>query len=692
MRKKSFYTFFLIGFLIFAFAVIMEFFPFKSRAEEMKLSETGVNKDISVSAHISSIVMTGVPFDLALSILDSSGNVIEGFNDTVTVKLQDGQLLQIIDGQRKPFNQEIEVQDGAAKLEGLIAGNAGKNKIIIEHSSFSGSEGVRVLPGILSILPPLLAIVLALTLRQVIISLFCGIWLGAVFIYDFNPFIAFLRTLDTLLIKAIADPDHVSIIVFSFFLGGMVAVISASGGAQGMVEIISKRAKDSRSGQIAVWMMGLLIFFDDYANTLLVGNSMRPLTDKLKISREKLSFIVDATAAPVTNIAIISTWIGFEIGVIGDALKDIGLDAVAGLNVPTDAYMVFVHTIPYRFYPVLAVIFVFLVGFMLRDFGPMLKAERRAYSTGQLLSPHAKPLASLDTSAIKIDESIPKRWYNAVVPIASVIIFTFAGLWYSGYQAVLAEMGQEYMKTVKAYEILGAANSMEVLLWSSLGGSLMAIIMVTTQRIMRIDEAISCWVEGTKSIMSAIIILALAWAIGGICSQLNTAGYLAVLAEGNIPPQLLPFLIFVLSSIIAFSTGTSWGTMSIAMPIAIHLGYHLPPDSMGTAMRASIFLGSIAGVLAGATFGDHCSPISDTTIMSSMASGADHIDHVRTQAPYALTVAAAGSLLGSIPSGYGLNPFISMLLCTIALVLILRIFGKSPLSAEDSGQMAADTG
>ncbi|MCD4782974.1 MAG: Na+/H+ antiporter NhaC family protein [Candidatus Eremiobacteraeota bacterium] len=577
-------------------------------------------------------------------------------------------------------------KSGSLEIEKIFIKKSGKNILnikadtvyrgrinegeIIESSIVTEREKVSVIPGILSILPPLIAIGLALAFRQVIISLFCGIWLGATFIYGFNPFTAFFRTIDTIIIHSIADTDHVSIIVFSLFLGGMVAVLSKSGGTQGMVDIISKRAKTSRSGQIATWLMGLFIFFDDYANTLIVGNSMRPLTDKLKISREKLSFIVDSTAAPVTNIAVISTWIGFEISLIADGLKEIG--------VSKDAYLVFVETIPFRFYPVLTIIFVFLVAYMMRDFGPMLKAERRAFEKGEVLSPTAKPLATLDTSSIKINESIPKRWYNAVVPIISVIIFTLGGLWWSGMRGLAASEGAAYLQSARPFEVLGAANSMSVLIWSSLGGSLVAILMVLVQRIMILEESIACWIEGVKSIIPAVIILTLAWGIGGICKDLHTAQYLRLIAEGNLPPQLLPMLIFVLSAATAFATGTSWGTMSIAMPIAIGLGYYLPPAAMPPEMRSSILLGSIAGVLAGATFGDHCSPISDTTIMSSMASGSDHIDHVRTQAPYALTVAAVGTFLGSIPSGYGLNPFISMVVCTAALFLILKLIGKNP--------------
>lgn len=674
MKKSLFYKFFLAIFLLFALAVITHFFPVRAGEEGGTAPGGPVNLEVKLKSNI----ISEVPFELKIEAVDQNGEIVREFNENISISLTSGEIYRKVEKKLVPLTEIPEFKDGVLDLDKLVIKKSGKHSLIIQAGSLSKQKFVRVIPGILTILPPLLAIALALSLRQVIISLFCGIWLGAIFIYDYNPFTAFLRTLDTILIRSIADADHVSIIVFSLFLGGMVAVISRSGGTQGMVDIISRKAKTARSGQIATWAMGLFIFFDDYANTLLVGNSMRPLTDKLKISREKLSFIVDATAAPVTNVAIISTWIGFEIGVIGDGLKGIGAEALKAINIPTDAYMVFVNTIPYRYYPILTVIFVFMVGCMMRDFGPMLKAEARARQTGQLLRPGANPLAALDTSSIDIDESIPKRWYNAVVPIVSVIAFTLIGLWYSGTQSILADKGEAYMQTVRSYEILGAANSMHVLLWSSLGGSLVAIVMVLIQKIMHLEEAISCWVEGTKSIMTAVIILCLAWGIGGICSQLNTAGYLALLAEGNIPVQLLPFLIFVLSAITAFATGTSWGTMSIAMPIAIHIGYYLPPESLGVTARASILLGSIAGVLAGATFGDHCSPISDTTIMSSMASGSDHIDHVRTQAPYALMVAAVGAVLGSIPAGYGLDPFISMFICIGAMFLILRFLGKNP--------------
>ena len=675
MKKKKVSNYFAAVFLILI-AVSM-WFSLPLRAQEKQENPMEKNP-VNFNVEIKENIISEVPFNMTIKVTDENGKPIENFDEPVKISLSTGELLvEKEDYKQVPLTEASGFKEGTLAVDKVVIKKSGKNSIVVESAGATSKKPVRVIPGLLTILPPLLAIGLALTLKQVIISLFCGIWLGAIFIYDYNIFIAFLRTLDHFLISASSGSSHVSILIFSFFLGGMVAVISKSGGAQGMVDIIAKKAKSPRTGQIATWLMGLVIFFDDYANTLIVGNSMRPLTDKLKISREKLSFIVDATAAPVTNIAVISTWIGFEIGVIGDKLQEIGADKLTAIGVSPDAYIVFLQTIPFRFYPILALIFVLMVAWMMRDFGPMLKAERRSYLKGEVLSPTAKPLSTLDTSSIELHESIPKRWYNAIVPIFSVIFFTLLGLWYSGRLALIDSKGLEYVKTAKIYEILGQADSLQVLLWASIGGSLVAIIMVLAQKIMDLEESIACWIEGVKSIMPAAIILCLAWAIGLICKELNTAGYLALISRGNIAPQLLPFLIFVLSAVIAFATGTSWGTMSIVMPIAIHIGYSLPMG-LSEPMRGSILLGSIAGVLAGATFGDHCSPISDTTIMSSMASGADHIDHVRTQAPYALTVAAVGALLGSIPSGYGLNPLISMAVCTGVLFLILKFIGKDP--------------
>lgn len=418
--------------------------------------------------------------------------------------------------------------------------------------------------------------------------------------------------------------------------------------------------------------MGILIFFDDYANTLIVGNTMRPLTDRLRISREKLAYLVDSTAAPVATIAIISTWIGYQLSLISDSFRRIGID--------DNAYITFFRTIPYNFYPIFALIFGFFIAYLQRDLFSMYRAEKRAGEKGELLSKDAIPLADLASDELSPKKGIALRWYNALIPILTVIFSTLAGLWLTGLQAVrdsgMTMTGKgsiHYLSTV-----IGQANSFDVLMWAAFLGSFAAIILAVVQRLLTLNEALLAWVGGVKAMVMAALILTLAWAIGNICTDIQTAEYVITITSGLLSPHFLPMLSFLIAGVIAFSTGTSWGTMAILTPIVIPLAYQLPLDDvlLAEATRNSIFLSSIASILAGATFGDHCSPISDTTIMSSMASGSDHIDHVRTQLPYAVIVASISILLGYIPAGFGFHPLIGIVIGFIAVFLLIRFAGR----------------
>jgi len=532
---------------------------------------------------------------------------------------------------------------------------------------------IIVIPGWLSLLPPLMAIILALITRQVLIALFAGVWLGAFFLYEYNIFKGFLNTFTEYIGKAPADPERISILIFTLTLGGMVGVISRSGGTAGIVKKLSKFASNSRKGQVSTWMMGVLIFFDVYANTLIVGNTMRPLTDKLKISREKLSFLVDATAAPVANIAIISTWIGYELSLISESFNKIGLEQ--------NAYLTFIKTIPYNFYPIFTLAFGLIIALTGRDLFAMLKAEKRAQS-GQVLREGAAPLSDLSNSGLHTKKGMPLRWYNAAIPVSVVIITTLAGLWFTGLSGISAEANISSMGFIQyASTVIGQANSFSVLMWAAFFGSFAAIILAVSQKILDLNEAMTAWVNGVKSMIMAALILTMAWAIGNICKDLQTAEYVINLTQGLLSPQLLPLLSFIIAGIIAFSTGTSWGTMAILAPIVIPLAYHLPlsDPAISAGAQQSIFLSAIASILAGATFGDHCSPISDTTIMSSMASGADHIDHVRTQLPYAVIAALVSIVFGYLPAGFGFHGWMTLLLLAagiFTIFLIIRFAGK----------------
>jgi Na+/H+ antiporter NhaC len=404
--------------------------------------------------------------------------------------------------------------------------------------------------------------------------------------------------------------------------------------------------------------MGVVIFFDDYANTLLVGSTMRPLTDRVKISREKLAYLVDSTAAPVATVAVISTWVGFEVGLIQDAAARFDAGTTGS------AYTFFLRSIPFSFYPWLTLLLVYLVAATGRDFGPMLTAERRASERDQPLRPGADPASATLTTATS--DRGPAHPALALVPIALVIAVTGIGLWWSGRQAALAEG----FTVLDFRTILNHADSFVVLIWAALGGTLTAAGLAVLARRLTLAQATEGWIEGARAMLIAVVILILAWSLSAVCDALHTADYLIEAARGALSARLLPAVTFVLAAAVSFGTGTSWGTMAIMVPLVYPLGAVLPgAEGLGAEIATRIHLASVSAVLAGAVFGDHCSPISDTTILSSLAAGSDHVDHVRTQLPYAALVAAVAIVCGYLPAGYGLPPVLGLAIGAAMLVV-----------------------
>jgi len=519
-----------------------------------------------------------------------------------------------------------------------------------------------------SILPPLLAIVLALVLRQVIPALFMGLWFGAWIINDFTfagLWLGLLESFQIHILDAVASTDHSAVILFSLMIGGTVGIISRNGGMQGIVNLIVGWADDARRACLATATMGLAIFFDDYANTLVVGNTMRPVTDSMNVSRAKLAYIVDSTAAPVATIAFVTTWIGYQVGLIGEAISYIpDLDA--------EAYLLFLSTIPYNFYPLLAIAFVFMVAWTGRDFGPMAKAEKHAREFGVEAGGHLESSMAEDCEPIEAVAGKPQRAINAALPILMLVLGVMGGLYVTGRANL--EIDHPGIR-----DIIGAADSYKSLMWGSLIGMITAASITLVQRIMSLEEIVNAWYKGVRTMFYAMIILVLAWALGGITEQLRTADFLVSVLGDTLPVQLVPLIIFVLAAFTAFATGSSWGSMGILVPLVIPLtwavmkanGYSGPDDM-------HILYSSIASVLAGSVWGDHCSPISDTTILSSMASGCDHMEHVRTQMPYALLVGVVSIGIGSIPVAFGLPWWLGLLLGAALLYTILLLVGKAP--------------
>lgn len=545
----------------------------------------------------------------------------------------------------------------------------GQHVVEVRAAGATGRADFHVVRGWLSILPPLIAIVLALVFKQVIVSLAMAIFAGALIMYDWNPLTAFARSIDTIIAPALGNLDHAKIVVFTMLIGGMVALVSKSGGTQGIVNRLQRYATTPRRGQVATWMMGILIFFDDYANTLIVGSTMRPITDRLRISREKLAYIVDSTAAPVASLFPISTWIGFEVGLIAAAFTQLGI--------PFNPYVTFIESIPYRFYPIFALVLGFTIAFACRDFGPMLKAELRASETGDVVAPGDKPLADYSESSLQPSPDTPRRAINAFLPILTVIVVTVVGMYVSGASGL--DRANYTQVSTWLRDVFSNASSIDTLLWASLSSVVVALALALGQRILTLRESMDALTEGFKSMLLAIVVLILAWGIGMITGELHTADFVVGLTEGVLSPYWFPVLVFAASAAIAFATGTSWGTMAILMPLAIPI-IHRMSIAAGHSLESPAYhvflLGTVSSVLAGSVWGDHCSPISDTTILSSMGSACDHIAHVRTQLPYALAIGVLGMLIGDIPTAYGLNPWISILLGSTIIIAGVLLLGK----------------
>ena len=564
---------------------------------------------------------------------------------------------------------EVVKTDGAYSFSQAFDHN---QDFFIEMDGYEFHKKVTPVPLWMSVIPPLIAILIALLFREVFIALFLGIWMGSVIVTYFQGyslivalFYGIFNIINVYIMNALVDYDHMSIIVFSLMIGGMVALISRNGGMKGVVNYLTRFAIGPKSGQFVTWLLGLAIFFDDYANTLIVGNTMRPVTDRLRISREKLSYLVDSTAAPVAALALTTTWIGVELAYIQEGINTIGLNE--------SAYLIFVQSLSTRFYPILTLVFILILIYTGRDYGPMLKAERLIRQTN-----NPDEVNAIHPKVAQSDDDYAKpRWYNAAIPVLIVVFGTLSGLLATGWsQQVWNNPDISYFS--KLTEILGNANTYVALLSASFAGLIAAIVLTVSQRIFDIRKSIEHVIEGFATMLPAILILILAWSLASMTGEMHTADFLSqVLVDLKLSAYVLPAVTFILAAVIAFSTGSSWGTMAILYPLILPVSWMVSQEH-GLDYNASlaIFNNVVSSILAGAVFGDHCSPISDTTVLSSLASSCNHIEHVRTQLPYAITVGIVGTLFGTLPAAYGVPFYVLFPLNILILYLIIRFVGR----------------
>lgn len=527
-----------------------------------------------------------------------------------------------------------------------------------------------------SIVPPLAAILLAFAFKEVITSLVLGIFSGTAIIGFYTSGISGIFTgwlqiaekyLTQSLVPEVVEGEvsrgHISVVIFSVIIGGLVSVISKNGGMMAVVRKMSRWAKDARSGQLVTWFLGVIIFFDDYANTLIVGNTMRPVTDRLKISREKLAYLVDATAAPVAAIAFITTWIGAELDYIQNGLNQIP-------EIKMGAYGIFLESLRFSFYPILTLLFMLMIIWRKRDFGPMYEAEKKARNA------EVKEVKSSRPGEI---DALPKereRIWNAILPIGIMVFGTIAGLIVTGYDsAVWNDPSAGFF--AKLSSTIGASDSYKALLWSSFSGLTVALLLTVLQRIAILTEVIDWAMEGFKNMLGAVAILILAWSLALVSEELQTSEFLSGWLTGKVNPVWFPFLTFLLSALVSFSTGSSWSTMAILYPILLVSSWKISMAA-GLDYEASlqIFFNVTACVLSGSVMGDHCSPISDTTILSSLSSQCNHIDHVRTQMPYAVIVGLVSVTFGTLLTSLGVSSWLAFAAGFGVLYLIVSYFGK----------------
>ncbi|PSP83901.1 sodium:proton antiporter [Halobacteriales archaeon QS_1_68_17] len=517
--------------------------------------------------------------------------------------------------------------------------------------------------GALSLVPPLLAIVLAIVTRKAVLSLFLGVWAGGVV---FTGGFGLAKTFDWIA-KAIGESVfHAQIIIFTLLLGSAVAMIWRLGGSYAVRNWALEWIDTKRKAGVAAWLLGILLFFDDYANTAVVGSTMKDVSDDLRISREKLSYLVDSTAAPVATLAI-SSWVAFQLSMIESGYEATDL---AASEVP-DSVGVFLQSIPYNMYAILAVVMVGIVVITQRDYGEMLAAEHRAAETGKVTRDDARPMQDVAAELGEPNVEDP-RLLSFVLPIAVLIVVTLGTVVWTGYEP-----------GASALTVAENADYAVALIFGSFAMVATAYGLGYALGRLTLSESVDTTIDGFGIMLTAVTILVLAWSIGNVVEALGTGEYVAGIADRTLSPELLPVVVLFTAAFIAFSTGSSWGTMAIVTPIAVPVAWNLT----GSHTVVSVMVGA---VFSGAIFGDHSSPISDTTVLSATFTGADLVDHVRTQIYYAVTVVLVAAVLLLVWGYTRVTPL--ALLPVGVLALVGLVYGLSEFDARRRGIDPAQTG
>jgi Na+/H+ antiporter NhaC len=619
---------------------------------------------------VPAIVLTDVPVRrIVIRAYDAAGNPDLSYNEQPLITGIRLAVPQSDDAKLGPFHNGV--------LELTTDQHAGR-KVYISEPEIVVDGGDRKSASLavprtfrwLALAPAAIAFVLCLWPRNFVLAMFIAIWSGLAILDGGNLFHAFVQTIDSFVTFDSDQPgtlggSHLSILAVMLFFGSLFAVLTAGGGLSGLTDRVARHANTRERGQLAVLLFGIFTFVDDYAHTLIVGKTLRPLSDRLKISREKLAFLVDTTAAPIAALAILSTWIAAERGTLRSTFDDLGM---AGS--PTTTLLA---SLPYCFYPILMLAFAALIIFLGHDFGPMLRAEGRAASQGHLSRPDLSDPAVLP--AIEPDPpGGAKLFRNAAIPLVLLFGLAGVGLWWTGRSELLDQSPGE----PGLLDALEHSNPHRVMLFSAFIASLAAVALAVWSRSMSLQQGLSAWVSGLQRMVPAALILVLSWSFQRVCDpdHLNTAGFLAEIGQPRVTVEWVPLVAFVTVALTSAILGSSWAALALALPTFLSVTHALLVDLNEADPMHPLFLATIGAVIGGAVFGRHCSPISDTAIFSSASSSCNHLDHIFTQLPYALIVAAVVAVLGYVPVAYGYSPVVLLPLATFVLTLLIQFAGR----------------
>ncbi len=529
--------------------------------------------------------------------------------------------------------------------------------------------------GFISLVPVVFAVLLAFLTSDVILSLLAGVLVGAAMITaltgDGIVYATFHRAVVNI-VETSADFENVRVLLLCVAVGGMEGVIRFSGGFETTARVMAERLRSPKKVNLISQLFCTLFFFDDYANALISGPVLMPVTDKAGVSREKLSYIVDSTAAPLAGIAVISSWVAVEVSVIQEGLDVIGANA--------SAFQIFLGSIPYCFYCIFALAFVLLLTVTGREFGPMLEAERRARA-GQTVKKGTR-VEKVRSEELPGNYSQDRSWRRIALAFGSIavmLIFSLISFYVTGRQEAIAQgliLPDASFRFADLSTIIGCADTIQLVMEAALFVGITALIVGTLMHLFTLSDGIMAWIEGASSLVSTLVVLILAWTLAGTIDQLGTVYYVVDIISAGIPQFFVPTLIFLTCCVVSFAAG-SYGCMFMIMPIAVPIVAAIGGIAENPAADP-FMLSCVAAVLSGAIFGDHCSPMTDCTILAALGAGCETMDHVRTQMPYALTVAVTSVLFGTLLTSFGISPFIGLLLGIVFMGVIIRVLGKKP--------------